>query len=87
MDKFSKGYRVVCQPSGVPGVVYIVGIGVIYVKLGKGEIITSPPEMLDLVEAVTVAALHGPVTCWKCGAELPEIGDVCSVCGESQIPF
>jgi hypothetical protein len=68
-------------------VVYIVGIGVVYVKLAKDEIITSPPELLDPVEDVTIAALRGPVTCWKCGAELPEIGDVCSACGENQVPF
>lgn len=76
MDTLGCGDRVSVRPSGIHGVVHAVAPGVVYVELAKGEIITSPPGMLDYV----------PV-CWKCGAELPEIGDVCTACGEKQIPF
>lgn len=44
------GRRVTCQPSGLPGVVYALAPGVVYVKLAKGEIITSPYDMLDVVD-------------------------------------
>lgn len=37
--------------------------------------------------AAGVASLQGPITCWSCGAPLPEGGQVCEVCGEDQVPF
>jgi hypothetical protein len=86
-ETFHIGQEVTCRPSGLQGKVYAVAPGVVYIKLQKGEIITSPYDMLDLVQDVSRAALQGHVTCWKCGAELPRIGDTCSACGDNQVPF
>ena len=87
MATFQVGDCVRCAPSGIMGVVYTVAPGVVYVKLGKGEVITSPHDMLDLVKVASTSALQGNFTCWRCGAELPETGDVCASCGENQVPF
>ena len=76
MDTLGCGDRVSVRPSGIHGVVHAVASDVVYIRLDKGEIITALPGEVDYLP-----------TCWKCGAELPEIGDVCSACGEEQIPF
>jgi len=76
MDTLKVGDRVSVWPSGIHGVVHAVAGDVMYIQLDKGEIITSLHAELDYIP-----------TCWKCGAELPKIGDVCSACGEEQIPF
>lgn len=46
METFERGERVKCEPSGIEGQVYAVAESVIYIKLSKGEIISSPPSML-----------------------------------------
>jgi hypothetical protein len=76
MDTLGCGDRVSVRPSGIRGVVHALSGDVMYIRLDKGEIITSLTGEVDYLP-----------TCWKCGAELPEIGDVCSACGEEQIPF
>jgi len=76
MDTLKVGDRVSVRPSGIRGIVHAVAGDVVYVQLDKGEIITSLHVELDYIP-----------TCWKCAAELPVIGDVCSACGEEQIPF
>ena len=76
MDTLRVGDRVSVRPSGIRGVVHALAGDVVYIRLDKGEIITSLTGEVDYI-----------ATCWKCGAELLEIGDVCSACGEDQLPF
>jgi hypothetical protein len=76
MEAIGCGDHVSVRPSGIRGIVHAVAEDVVYIRLDKGEIITSLPGEVDYLP-----------TCWKCAAELPEIGDVCSACGEEQIPF
>lgn len=76
MDTLRCGDHVSVRPSGIRGIVHAVAGEVVYIRLDKGEIITSLRGEVDYIP-----------TCWKCGEVLPEIGDVCSACGEEQIPF
>jgi len=76
MDPLKVGDRVSVRPSGIRGIVHVVAGDVVYIRLDKGEVITALPGEVDYIP-----------TCWKCDAELQVIGDVCSACGEDQVPF
>jgi len=55
LEDFQLGDRVRCDPSGIEGAVYAIASRVIYVRLAKGEVITSPVNMLHQVDPLCVS--------------------------------